>query len=145
MYSGKQIAYVGKRLGNSGVDGCWNWQGTIKPNGYGQVRLNYKVQYAHRVVYQLFVQPIPEGMVIDHLCKNKACVRPTHLDLTTQKENVRRGNLASVARAMRAAVTHCPQGHAYDEQNTYMYGRNRQCRACHRDRARVRRERRRED
>ena len=74
--------------------------------------------------------PIPDGLQLDHLCRNRKCVRPDHLDAVTGRENVLRG--ATVA-AYHASLTHCPAGHPFDEKNTYVYSkqpRTRRCRAC---------------
>lgn len=92
---------------------------------------------AHVVVYETFVGPIADGMVIDHLCRNRRCCNPHHLEQVTRGENNRRGVGWSGIHARR---THCPQGHAYDERNTWREkdGRRR-CRACLADRARHRR------
>lgn len=72
---------------------CWLWIGPFYRNGYGIFRLNdpRRTVLAHRLAYELAVGPIPEEMVIDHLCRNKACVRPAHLDPVPQGVNVRRG------------------------------------------------------
>lgn len=68
--------------------GCWNWTGAMSPNGYGQSRGSG----AHREIYQRFKGPIPEGLTLDHLCRNRRCVNPEHLEAVTQSTNVRRGN-----------------------------------------------------
>ena len=111
-----------KKVAVTAGDGCWEWNGYVRPNGYGQFGRN---QAAHRVAYELGVGPIPQGMELDHLCRNRRCVRPSHLEPVSHPENTRRGG---------AAVKACPQGHPYDEANTYWLkspgtGR-RHCRAC---------------
>lgn len=76
------------------ADGCWHWTAALMPNGYGYFRVSTprrRMVYAHRAAYELLVGPIPDGMVIDHLCRNKSCVNPEHLEVVTQGENVRRG------------------------------------------------------
>lgn len=70
---------------------CWRWRGSIQANGYGRFRANGKTTYAHRAAYALFVGPIPDGLGLDHLCRNRWCVNPEHLEPVTQRENIRRG------------------------------------------------------
>lgn len=72
-------------------DGCWQWMAARTPKGYGQFAPHRRHVYAHRYVYELVVGPIPEGLTIDHLCRNRGCVRPDHLEVVTRGENTRRG------------------------------------------------------
>ncbi len=118
--------------------GCWIWTGYCnpEPKPYGRMRVNGKLECAHRIVYKAFAGPIPEGLTLDHLCRNHRCVNPGHLEPVTSLENIRRGTQGWQQRAK----THCPQGHAYDEANTHINKRGqRMCRTCSRDRARERR------
>ncbi|PSJ29819.1 HNH endonuclease [Streptosporangium nondiastaticum] len=121
--------------------GCWTWTGSVKPNGYGQFRVGKRVRTAHRVAYELAHGEIPDGLVIDHLCRRRDCVRPDHLEAVTQRINVRRG-ISSAAH--RARQTHCCRGHAFDAANTYVAPNGtrkcRRCRATAQDRARRRRQ-----
>lgn len=106
------------------AQGCWTWTGPLAPNGYGQVNAWDKRWLVHRLAYTLMVGPIPVGLQIDHLCRVRNCVRPTHLEPVTQAENLRRQG---------TAVTHCPRGHEYTVANTYRAPgspRLRRCRAC---------------
>ena len=116
-------------------DGCWEWTGARYRNGYGAFKGPEKVTCAHRIGYELLVGPIPSGLEIDHLCRNRACVNPEHLDPVPHGVNVGRGG--------NAIKTHCPRGHAYDERNTYRKNSkgklSRQCRACHAEDERHRR------
>jgi hypothetical protein len=92
------------------------------------------MRLAHRVAYEHWCAPIGSGREIDHLCRNRACVNPNHLEAVSHRENVRRG--------LRGALTtHCAQGHEYTPENTARYRGHRACRACNRERAAERRRR----
>lgn len=114
--------------------GCWEWNGATNNRGYGVVQMGRGIGIAlvHRVVYEAFVGPIPEGLTIDHLCANSTCVNPQHLEAVTKSENVRRQWQAGRADPMRhnREKTHCPRGHPYDDANTYRNAGRRSCRAC---------------
>lgn len=114
--------------------GCWQWEGPRNADGYGWLRdADRGKVFAHRFAYELLVGPIPEGLTIDHLCRNRACVNPEHMEPVSAVVNVMRG-ISPPARHARA--THCPKGHPYSETNTYVTpGRGwRQCRQCRRAR-----------
>jgi hypothetical protein len=112
--------------------GCHLWQGFIDPAGYGHIGTGNRVQTVHRVAWELVNGPIPDGLELDHLCRVRSCVNPAHLEPVTPKENYARST-AREGQARRAAgVTHCPQGHPYNEANTYRRDNKRKCRACHR-------------
>lgn len=119
------------------ADGCWRWTGAISTNGYGRIQVDGECGYAHRVSYEAHVGPIPPDMTIDHLCFEKTCIRPDHLQPVSNTENIRR---------YAQTITHCPQGHPYSTVNTYLYwdkqGRpHRICRTCRDRRVREFRER----
>ncbi len=104
-----------------------------RPDGYVLITIGEgERQYAHRLAYTEEYGSIPEGLVIDHLCRNRACRNVEHLEAVTSRENVLRG--PTTVAAINTVKTHCPQGHAYDEANTRVYEGHRHCRAC--DRAR---------
>lgn len=110
---------------------CWIWHGCRdKKKGvfvYGRVTVDGRCTYLHRVVYELLVGPIPDGLHIDHLCRQPACCAPYHLEPVTCLVNVRRGH-------GNGSRTHCPAGHEYSGQNLYIHkspkGDRRVCRTC---------------
>ena len=116
--------------------GCWLWTGAISDTGYANASLviNGKrvTKNIHRLLYQLERGPIASGLQIDHLCRNRGCVNPDHLDLVTPRENTMRGAGPKLAAEYQRAKTHCPQGHEYSEGNLYIYkGRKgNDCRGC---------------
>jgi hypothetical protein len=117
---------------------CWVWTRGCKSGGYGIFRVgtaNRDVVLAHRFAYTVTVGPIPAGLVLDHRCRNHACVRPSHLEAVTNAVNILRGIGPT---AINHAKTHCPANHPYDEANTYRNPRTnrRACRACRRKRPR---------
>jgi hypothetical protein len=125
-----------EKVAVDGVSGCWLWQGFVANNshGYATFWLNGKNRLAHRVAYEFFVGPIPEGLTIDHVkvrgCTSKSCVNPAHLEAVTTWENTLRGNALP---ALNFRKTHCDNGHPYDEENTYITKQGwRACRECHR-------------
>lgn len=117
-------------------NGCWVWRRRVNRGGYetGNRRVDgRKVTFrAHRLSYETFVGPIPEGLSIDHLCRNRRCANPEHLEAVTQRENLLRSPFTTTSH--HAAKTACIHGHPFDEENTY-FRRNggRDCRACQRN------------
>lgn len=112
---------------------CWIWTAGLR-NGYGHMTIGRRedgTDYAHRIAYRLMVGPIPDGLQLDHLCRDTRCVNPEHLEPVTQQENLLRGETIA---ARNARVTHCPRGHEYTAANTYEHAGTRHCRACWADR-----------
>ena len=111
---------------------CWEWLTTCYSNGYGQFRMGEVSKCAHRVAWELANGPIQAGLEIDHTCLNKRCVNPHHLEPVTPRENMLRAGAGSY----QSRRTHCPKGHAYTPDNTYVqvWGKNRtpkrSCKAC---------------
>jgi len=107
-------------------DGCWNWTNVVSGT-YGRFYVDGKHVQAHRFSYELYVGPIPDGLDLDHLCRNRLCVNPAHLEPVTRQENILRGCRA------RGQKTHCVNGHEYTPENTYTSANSpnhRFCRAC---------------
>jgi len=123
--------------------GCWEWTASLR-RGYGRFSIGYRTFPAHRVAYEMLVGPIPDGLTLDHLCRNKVCVNPAHLEPVTGVENTQRGPSGEFNREK----THCFRGHPFDDENT-RWGRTpvgsgwgRWCRACQREYQREYRQRR---
>jgi hypothetical protein len=110
-------------------NGCWVWSGRVGSGGYGKIRVREDGREinrgAYRVLYELMIGKVPDGLVLDHLCRNRLCVNPAHLEPVTQTENVLRGEGFA---AVNARKTSCPKGHPYDEANTKLYQGRRYCR-----------------
>lgn len=120
-----------------GEQECWPWLGHTSDKGYGKFLMGRQAVLAHTVSYQLFVGPIPEGKEVDHLCHNRICQNPSHLEAVTHTVNIQRGDRSKYGGPVNRAKTHCPKGHPYDEGNTHITvdGR-RKCRTCDRERHR---------
>lgn len=112
---------------------CWVWMRGKTTAGYGETWDGERVLYTHRFAYELLVGPIPEGLELDHLCRNRACCNPAHLEPVTHAENMRRAPMSGIA-AVNAAKTHCVRGHEFNEKNTsYRKRGNRVCLICKRE------------
>ena len=108
-------------------DGCWKWQMKWLADGYGRMKVDGKPILAHRYYYEQKYGRVPDGLELDHLCRNRWCCNPDHVEPVTHRENM--------LRAPAALATHCKQGHEWTEENTY-YARSasgfprRKCRKC---------------
>lgn len=134
------------KVDKRGNSECWPWIGAKSTNSlykggfsYGCISRtpagpNKRLAKAHRVAYELLVGSIPDGLTLDHLCKNTLCVNPAHLEPVSQAENILRGNAISARYKRR---THCKRGHMLTEENFYSwpegsaYAGKRTCRLCH--------------
>lgn len=128
-----------------GADECWPWRGNIDSEGYGRVRVGDVRRKTHQVSYERFIGPIPAGLEPDHLCRNRACFNPRHLEAVPNSVNWIRGAAFTAANARK---THCARGHEFTPENTYI-GRHRErdgdqrvCRECMRQHKRNFRKRR---
>ena len=111
------------------TDTCWLWIASCTNNGYGQFRTRRGkvVTYlAHRFAYEMLAGPIPSGLTLDHLCRVRQCVNPSHLEPVTNRENLMRG----IRTGGGVNKTHCLRGHPFDEINTYRKNGRRHCRTC---------------
>jgi hypothetical protein len=113
--------------------GCWPWSGARNRDGYGNVKVNGRTRSAHRVAWELLRGEIPDGLELDHLCRNRACVNPWHLEPVTKYINWERGAIGA-----RSRRNHCKHGHEFIAENTSWQmdaGRlRRRCRTCNRNR-----------
>lgn len=116
-------------------NGCWEWSSHLMNKGYGQVGLNNKLYLAHRISYELVKGPIPEKLVLDHLCRNRRCVNPDHLEAVTQRTNIIDRGTGKIAQAARRIS--CVNGHPYNAINTQYITKpngytSKRCRICRR-------------
>jgi hypothetical protein len=118
---------------------CWLWLASTDGKGYGKFWTGLKLSPAHVVAWEAINGPVPSGLVLDHLCRIRLCVRMTHSEPVTQRVNILRG--IGVA-AQAAKREHCPQGHRLDANNVYIeqahYGPKRHCVTCRHQRDRQR-------
>ncbi len=114
------------------TDNCWLWQGYVNKRGYGEYSSpELTTRLVHRIAYALVKGWMPSE-ALDHLCRERSCCNPGHLEPVSNLTNVRRSNIGQ----HWANKTHCPQGHPYDEENTIVYKGSRFCKACKRERNR---------
>lgn len=113
--------------------GCYQWRGSLCRGGYGKLKVDGRTEKTHRVAYEHFVGPIPEGMELDHLCRNRACWNPQHLEPVTGTENTERGY-----QFRNKNKTHCVHGHELSGDNLQLIVRptgrfHRRCITCRRE------------
>jgi hypothetical protein len=118
--------------------GCWLWTSYGDKDGYGFFYAAKKLNRAHRYIYERVTGEIPEGMVLDHVCRNRACVNPDHLRVVTPRENVFVGESAALAKRNKNA-THCIRGHEFTPENTSIRtaANKRSCKKCAYTRQRI--------
>ena len=110
------------------TSGCWLWFKNRMIHGYGRFSVEDKDVLAHRWSYEHFIGPIPTGLTLDNLCRNRSCVNPNHLEPVTNRENILRGEGIT---AKNACKTYCLRGHPFDDLNTYHdKGGGRRCKTC---------------
>jgi hypothetical protein len=109
------------------TDSCWMWMGAKNNYGYGNFYYGGRMVRAHRVSLKLFRHDFPDELVVDHLCRNKLCVNPDHLDAVTQQVNVARYYAAKEPKPI------CVNGHAMINDNTYLHDNRRICKECKRE------------
>lgn len=113
---------------SGGPDACWPWMGCTNADGYGRFMLAGRVEQSHRVAYVIMREPIDPGLQVDHLCRNRCCANPKHMEIVTAAENTMRGISPP---AVNSRKNHCPKGHELPKQSKMVSGKPRRpCPQC---------------
>jgi hypothetical protein len=115
-------------------NGCWEFTGRINKKGYGRFSLNGKVTLAHTASYRIHKGVIKNGYTVDHLCRNRKCVNPDHLEAVPHRVNLERGNTSTAYSKIR---THCKNGHLLNAQNIFLNEGKVKCKICNRNRNKI--------
>lgn len=126
-----KLNYLKARIKLNEKTSCWEWTKALHL-GYGYFSVKRKNYLAHRLMYELLIGEIPKGLFLDHLCRNRSCCNPAHLEPLTLVENCRRGNSYGRGAIHQKVKTHCAQGHEFNDLNTKLVGNNRVCILCRR-------------
>ena len=109
-------------------NGCWQWLGSLSTSGYGKHYIGSTQFFAHRFSYTIFNNEIPKNLHIDHLCRNRGCVNPEHLEAVTRKTNILRGNGAT---AINNRKKYCKNGHPFIRENISKVPNGKRCKICY--------------
>lgn len=116
------------KINTSMAKECWDWTGFIDRDGYGKFHIGKLCRFTHRISYEIFIKKIDDGMVIDHICRNRRCCNPDHLREVSVKINSLENSVSITAN--NNVKTHCINGHELTFDNLYIYGNHRRCKAC---------------
>jgi hypothetical protein len=117
--------------------GCWLFGPAIEKGWYGKIWDGERAANTHAIVWSWLRGPVPEGRELDHLCRNRPCCNPDHMEPVTHKENCMRGLLPIIGRLRRFTQTHCKRGHEFNSENTRFEKKQRVCLICKRERDRM--------
>lgn len=143
LINSEQIQKFVRNVEYDNLNGCWIWKLSKDTKGYGRIWLFGKYKSTHRLAYEYWKGEIPKELQIDHLCRNRACCNPTHLEAVTAKENWHRGIRKTIKTFLtgkdhpQGKKTHCKWGHEFNEKNTSICLGGRICLTCKRNRMKV--------